>query len=236
MLCCKMIPPPPPKSHPPFSAASLVPLWSRWCTFWSPAGRRRRRSRRKLDPCPPSSCGFQEKERKRKRKRKKESGDPFGLELRMRSWERDARTRLFELMPLPSHPTDDDDDDDDMWSQENLGKPNFVATPRRQFPENKKKVGAWLMVPEALIISGIAHSIWHTVIQFLKMPGLLNFYPITVLKNHFLFSSLVTIKQCCVKCFLCDHRVVISQQTKTLIWDCYYIGLFFLYSRLSPIS
>lgn len=33
--------------YPPFSEASLDPLWSRWCTFWSPAGRRRRRSRRK---------------------------------------------------------------------------------------------------------------------------------------------------------------------------------------------
>lgn len=68
------------------------------------------------------------------------------------------------------------------------------------------------MAPEALINSGIAHSMWHTVIQFQKkMPGLLNFSPITVLKNHFLCSSPVIIKQ---GCFLCDHRAVISQRNK----------------------
>lgn len=90
MFCCKMIllrpPPPPKKSRSPFSAASLVPLWSRWCTFWSPAGRRRRRSRRKLDPCPPSSCGFF---RKKKREKEKQSWKP-GL---LRAWAPDEKLR-----------------------------------------------------------------------------------------------------------------------------------------------
>lgn len=70
------------------------------------------------------------------------------------------------------------------------------------------------MLPEALINSGIAHSIWHTVIQQKKSLHYSISYPITVLKNHCLCSSPVTIKQGCVKRFLCDHRAVISQQDK----------------------
>lgn len=90
-------------SHSPSSAASLARLWSRWCTFWAPAGRRRRRSRRKLDPCPPS---FND------RSAFKSTGVKIAVRILVlgtfvrsgrlvQSWGWNTRSRLFELCVMP---------------------------------------------------------------------------------------------------------------------------------------